>query len=84
VGGVRGRWSHLFSDASDDELHALAGAIGLKRAWFQKADARLQTHRHYDVTEAKRREAIAAGAVPVTWREMGRMVAAERDRQAGG
>ena len=51
-------WAHLLG--SDlDELHALAAAIGLRRAWFQ------DTGRwpHYDVTTTKREEAIAAGAV---------------------
>jgi hypothetical protein len=57
------RWCHLFSDTSDAELHEFAARIGLKRAWFQKPDSPLQTHRHYDLTAGKRRQAVAAGAV---------------------
>ena len=30
------RWCHLFCEPDgEDELHALAARIGLKRAWFQ-------------------------------------------------
>jgi hypothetical protein len=73
------RWSHLFSDTSDEELHALARRIGLRREWFQDDhDHGLQTHRHYDVTERKRAAAIRAGAIPITWREAGQMSMAER------
>lgn len=74
------RWCHLFSDTSDDELHAFAARIGLRRSYFQKGRSPLQVHRHYDVTEGMRRAAVAAGAVEITWREAGRMATAERDR----
>lgn len=50
-------WCHLYAD-SVEELHAMAGKLGLKRAWFQ--DKRLQ---HYDLTPAMREKALAAGAV---------------------
>jgi hypothetical protein len=80
VGRIRGRWSHLFSDTSDEELHAFAAEIGLRRSWFQKANDPLQLRRHYDVVESKRVEAIAAGAEAITWRAAGRMRCAEQDR----
>jgi hypothetical protein len=51
-------WAHLLG-TDLDELHALAAAIGLRRAWFQDHGR----WPHYDVTTAKREEAIAAGAV---------------------
>ena len=51
------RWAHMISDVSYDELHAFAGRLGLKRAWFQGD--------HYDVPVAVRSAAIEAGAVPV-------------------
>lgn len=61
-----GRWNgggHLLT--SDlDQLHALAARIGLRRAWFQD-----KTFPHYDVTAAKRRLALAAGAVPIGYGE---------------
>lgn len=47
------RWCHMIAD-TEDELHALARRIGLKRAWFQ-AD-------HYDLVPGRRAAAIAAGA----------------------
>lgn len=53
---------HLWS-ADRDRLHALADAIGMKRAWFQERP-RLY---HYDlIAESKRLAAVRAGAVRVT------------------
>jgi hypothetical protein len=55
VGSRNGhRWCHLIAD-TDEELHALATRIGLKRAWFQG--------NHYDLTPGRRALAVAAGAV---------------------
>ena len=71
VNRISSRWSHLFAD-TQDELHAFAQSIGLRRSWFQPGKpfagqpSRLW---HYDVTEGKRRQAIAAGARPVAWRD---------------
>lgn len=73
VGRIRARWSHLFTDQDDQtELHELAARIGLRRTWFQKTDCqdRAPWLCHYDVTESKRQAAIAAGAQPITMREM--------------
>jgi len=61
VGPVDGVWSHMVGD-DEEELHALAERLGLRRAWYQ----RHRRHRaldHYDVTEPLREEAIALGAV---------------------
>lgn len=72
VGRIKGRWSHLFAD-SQDELHAFAQSIGLKRAWFQPGKpiggkpSRLW---HYDVTDSVRARAIAAGARAINIREL--------------
>ena len=62
----RGRlWAHLI--ASDlDELHALAAAIGLRRAWFQDA----RRFPHYDVDVEYRERALAAGAIALTDRRI--------------
>lgn len=65
VGRLTARWSHLTADTKN-ELHAFAAAIGLRRAWFQDKPRGLW---HYDVTESKRRQAIAAGAVEIPWRD---------------
>lgn len=82
VGRVAGVWSHLFAGPWDDpaELHQLAAAIGLRRGWYQ---AKPWPRSHYDVTEPRRRAAIAAGAVPITWKETGRIMAEARDRGPG-
>jgi uncharacterized protein DUF4031 len=87
VGRRAGSWSHLFSDTSVEELHEFAQRIGLKRSWFQPRNRRYDRgpdrvwRNHYDVTESKRVEAIAAGAIPITIREFSeiaqRLTAAE-------
>lgn len=49
---------HLIAD-TNEELHAFAESIGLKRCWFQaKASGP-----HYDLTASKRVRAVARGAV---------------------
>lgn len=66
------RWCHLFCDTDDQtELHEFARKIGLWRHWFQHEieypDAPWLWH--YDVNITKRRQAVAAGVVEITWRE---------------
>lgn len=63
VGTISGRWSHLMAD-SDDELDEFAAKLGLKKAWAQHPGTALS---HYDVTESKRQQAIALGAVPIDY-----------------
>ncbi len=53
----RGRFAHLVSDASFEELHAFAEALGLPRRAFHRD--------HYDLPEAWWDRAVAAGAQPV-------------------
>ncbi|HEY8583442.1 MAG TPA: DUF4031 domain-containing protein [Capillimicrobium sp.] len=62
----RGRlWAHLL--ASDlDELHAMAAAIGMRRAWFQDGGR----FPHYDVTAEGRAAALELGAVPIVGRRI--------------
>lgn len=75
VGRVRGRWSHLFADTSQ-ELADFAAELGLRPEWIQHAG----THReHYDLVEAKRIQAIGFGAVQISYpRETGALVARKR------
>lgn len=67
------RWSHLTAD-TQDELHAFAvGKLGLKRSYFQPGQAiggKPSPFWHYDLTEGKRRQALALGAQPVPMREL--------------
>ena len=60
----RGRlWSHLISDVSYAELHAFVAAeLGIPRRAFQGD--------HYDVPEELYAVAVAAGAKPVSCREL--------------
>lgn len=58
------KWCHLLTDNDDpEELHVFAEKIGLKRSYFQPG--RLPEHNHYDLTENKRWQAIAKGAVEI-------------------
>ncbi|MEU0497967.1 DUF4031 domain-containing protein [Mycobacterium sp. NPDC006124] len=79
VGRLSSIWSHLFAD-SPEELHDFAVRLGLRRSWFQdptktgkpfraKPGSRAAQNWHYDVTEGKRRQAVALGAVEVSSRE---------------
>ncbi len=78
VDRITATWSHLTVGPYDDihELHAFAARIGLRRSWFQDKP---WPRSHYDVTESKRRQAIAAGAEPITWREAGQQRLAVRE-----
>lgn len=55
-------WSHLVSDSSLEELHAFAESMNLPRRGFD--------HDHYDVPEYRYDDMVAAGAEPVTMRQL--------------
>ena len=55
-------WSHLASDTSYDELHAFARALGIPERGFDRD--------HYDVPAERYDAVVAAGAVPVSSREL--------------
>ena len=62
-------WSHLVSDVSYAELHAFARLLGIPERAFERD--------HYDVIEERYASALAAGAVPISSRELvGRLTAA--------
>ncbi len=75
----RGRfWSHLVSDSSFEELHVFAERLGLPDRTFHRD--------HYDVPAERYDDVLAAGARPVTSREVvRRLVAAglRRRKQPG-
>lgn len=68
-GGSAGfRWEescHMYADTLD-ELHAMADAIGMRRAWFQPRG----TLPHYDLVPARRRAALKLGAIEHTRRQL--------------
>ena len=55
-------WSHVASDASYEELHAFARAAGVPERGFDRD--------HYDVPEEWYDVIVAAGATPVSSREL--------------
>lgn len=72
VGGVQvGRfgpsteWCHMIAD-TEEELHAFAQEMGLRRSWFQCKPGGIP---HYDLTRSRRAMAIKAGAKEINRRE---------------
>ena len=62
-------WSHLASDTSYEELHAFAGDLGIPERGFDRD--------HYDVPSERYDDVVAAGATPVSSRELvARLIAA--------
>lgn len=55
---------HMLAD-TDEELHAMADAIGVARRWWQSPAK--TSGSHYDIALTKRAAAVAAGAVEITW-----------------
>ena len=55
-------WSHLVSDVSYEELHTFARRLEIPERGFERD--------HYDVPERLYAAAVAAGAVPVSSREV--------------
>ena len=55
-------WSHLASDTSYAELHAFARRLGIPERGFDRD--------HYDVPAERYDDVLAAGAQPVTSREL--------------
>jgi hypothetical protein len=65
----RMKMCHMIAD-SDEELHAMAQKIGVQRKWHQ---APPKHDSHYDICLSKKAAAIAAGAIPITYRQCGAM-----------
>jgi muramoyltetrapeptide carboxypeptidase len=55
-------WSHLASDTSYDELHRFAQGLGIPQRGFDRD--------HYDIPAERYDSVVAAGALPVTSREL--------------
>ena len=54
-------WCHMTAD-TEAELHEMAKAIGLKRAYFQRRPGPNRALDHYDLTPSKRAMAVKRGA----------------------
>ena len=59
-------WSHLVSDVSFDELHKFADELGAPRRAFERD--------HYDIPSHRYADAVRAGAVEVSSREVVRLL----------
>lgn len=81
VGRRTGRWSHLTAD-TPDELQAFAARLGLRADWWQTCKRPCGrgpcVHWHFDVTAAKRAEAVRLGAVEIDIRQLGELITARR------
>jgi len=76
VAGHGRMWSHLASDASYEELHVFARALGIPARGFDRD--------HYDVPSEWYDQVIAAGAEQVTSRELVRRLHAAGLRRRKG
>jgi hypothetical protein len=71
MGRFRGmRMSHMIAD-TNEELHAMARKLGLKRKWFQHSD-------HYDISLGVRKKAVKLGAIEIELRTLAVMAANKR------
>lgn len=77
VGRLAARWSHLMAD-TDEELHAFAAQLGLRRSWAQYPGT---WKSHYDVTDTKRRQAIQMGARPIEYGSQESIALRQRKRE---
>lgn len=68
VEGHGRRWSHLVSDSSYDELHEFARKVGIPARGFDRD--------HYDVPAEHYDGLVAAGAEPVSSKELVRRLVA--------
>jgi hypothetical protein len=66
----RMKMCHMLAD-TDEELHAMAARIGVARKWWQSPEK--TSGSHYDIALSKKALALAAGAVPITYRQAGAM-----------
>ncbi|MFI8616522.1 DUF4031 domain-containing protein [Acidovorax sp. NPDC077693] len=66
----RMKMSHMLAD-TDEELHSMADKIGVARRWWQSPEK--TSGSHYDIAMGKRTQALAAGAIAITWRQAGAM-----------
>jgi len=59
---------HMVAD-TEEELFHFAQSIGLRRCWYQVSKGGLG---HYDLTSGKRKQAVKAGAVEISYLAMAR------------
>jgi len=72
--------SHMVAD-SREELLAMAAAIGVDARWLQREGTHAE---HFDVCESMRASAIGRGAVPVSSRDIVRLIRGKRRARGEG
>ena len=70
---------HLLAD-TEEELHAMAYKIGMKRSWFQVGGKAEMPH--YDLVASRRKRAVDFGAVEIDRKRLCEMLADHRNKQA--
>lgn len=60
---------HLMAD-TEEELHAMAQAVGMRLSWFQLSRRGVP---HYDLTAKRRAAALAAGALEASRDDLRRL-----------
>ena len=73
----RMKMCHMIAD-TEEELHAMADAIGVKRKWHQCPGT---PKSHYDICKFMRGKAINLGAKPITCRELVLIIKARTRRR---
>ena len=66
---------HMIADTKA-ELISFASRIGVNTKWIQKADS---YDEHFDVSLTMRSKAVKLGAIEITWRQCGSMIARRRE-----
>jgi hypothetical protein len=61
---------HMVADTTE-ELLEMVDKIGVKRKWIQHAGT---YNEHFDICLEKKRLALIHGAIPITMRELGRIL----------
>lgn len=74
-------WCHLTAD-TEQELHAFAARLGLRRSWFQKKSER-DYRWHYDIVPSKRAQAVRLGAEEVDRRFIGQLMIRRQEERDG-
>lgn len=63
--GSQARWCHLWAD-NEDELHAFAMRLGLRRSWLHVSHGLVGRWPHYDLTPNMRVKAIGLGVTEMS------------------
>lgn len=57
------KWCHMWAD-TEEELHAMAQRIGMRRSWYQEHGML----GHYDLVESKRAIAVKEGDIEMSYK----------------